>query len=220
MAEEKKPKTDYQSNSAKSKETSSEAPDRPQMQQIATAVKRKKGVGEKFKETFAGDSAESVMQYVFFDIIVPRLKDLLYETISGGSERALFGSSTRSSRSRRRGTRSQLVDKTDYRGLSEGDRPRRERERDRREVSERSRRNHDFDDIVIPTRGEADQILETLQELVDQYESATVADYYGLVGISTEHTDLKFGWTDLEDARVEPARGGGYILDLPRVEDL
>lgn len=221
MAEEKKPKTDYQSNSAKSKQTADDTPNRPQMQQIATAVKRKKGVGEKFKETFAGDSAESVMQYVLFDIIGPRVKDLIFEVISGGSERALFGStSSRSSRSRSR--RSQLVDKTDYRGLSEGSGRRRDRDRDRdrRERDERSRRTHEFDDIVIPTRGEADTILETLIELVDQYESATVADFYGLVGISTEHTDLKFGWTDLEDASVVPARGGGYILDLPRVEDL
>lgn len=214
MAEDKKPKTDYASNSEKSKMINNEASDRPQLKQIASATVRKKGLGGKFKETFAGDSAESVAQYVIFDIIVPRVKDLLFETFTGGLERSLFGSSTRSSR----GRRSQLTDKTDYRGLSGGSRS--ERERPDRDISRRGRATHNFDEILIPTRGEAEQVLDTLLELVDQYESATVADLYDAVGISTEHTDLKFGWTDLTEARINPARGGGYILEMPRVEQL
>lgn len=215
MAEGKKPQTDYASNSAKSKSEAPTASNRPEIKQIASATVRKKGIGAKFKETFAGDSAESVGSYIFFDIIVPRLKDLLFETITGGSERALFGSSTRASR----GRRSQLVDKTDYKGLSTGRSRDRERERDR-DISPRGRATHNFEEILIPTRGEADQILDTLIELVDVYDSATVADLYNATGISTDHTDLKWGWTDLSEARIEPARGGGYLLEMPRVEQL
>ncbi|AWN03290.1 hypothetical protein PBI_CAMILLE_43 [Microbacterium phage Camille] len=217
MADEsKKPKTDYGSNSAKSKMGASGASDRPQIKQITTGTVRKKSLGAKFKETFVGDSAESVGQYVLFDIIIPRAKDLIYDIIVGGSERSLFGTSTRASTSRRR---SQLTDKTDYRGISNSSR-RGERDRDERELSRRDRANHQFDEVTIPSRGEAEQILDTLLELVDQYDSATVADFYNATGISTDHTDLKFGWTDLSEARIVPARGGGYILDLPRVEVL
>ena len=215
MADNEKPKTDYASNSAKSKSTAPDGPERPQIQQIGVGSVRKKGIGAKFKETFAGDTADSVGQYVFFDIIVPRVKDLLFEMISGGSERALFGSSTRSSRGR--GRRSQLVEKTDYRGLSSGTN---RRERDDRDLTPRGRANHRFDEITIPTRGEAEQILDTMLQLVDQYDSATVADLYDACGISRDHTDLKWGWTDLTEARIEPARGGGYILDMPRAEQL
>lgn len=212
MAEDSKPKTDYSSNSNKSKQESLSV-DRPEIQKIVTATVRKKGLGAKFKDTFIGDSAESVGQYVLFDVIVPRVKDLLFDIIVGGSERSLFGSSTRSSRGSR--GRSQLVSKTDYSGIS-----RNSRDREERDISTRGRATHRFDEILIPTRGEAEQILDTLLELVDQYDSATVADLYNACGISTEHTDLKFGWTDLSEARIEPARGGGYILDLPRVEAL
>lgn len=214
MAENEKPKTDYQSNSAKSKKDHGETVERPEIKQIASATVRKKGLGAKFRDTFAGDSAESVFQYVLFDIVVPRAKDLLFEMISGGSERALFGSSTRSSRASR-GNRSRLVDKTDYKGLSESGSTRRERD-----ISPRGRASHNFEEILIPTRGEAEQVLDTLLALIDQYDSATVADLYSTVGISTDHTDLKFGWTDLTEARIEPARGGGYILELPRAETL
>ena len=218
MAEDSKPKTDYASNSVKSKKAAPAAVDRPEIHQIASASRRKKGIGAKFKESFVGDSAESVAQYVIWDILVPRAKDLLFDIINGGSERALFGTS--SPRGRRGSSRrSQLVDKTDYKGMS-GSRRERESDREDRELSKKERTNFDFDDIVIPTRGEAEQVRDTLLALVDQYDSATVADFYSAVGISTEHTDLKFGWTDLEEARIEPARGGGYILDLPRVETL
>lgn len=213
MAEDSKPKTDYASNSVKSKKDESGGSNRPEIKQIASATVRKKGLGAKFKDTFAGDSAESVGQYILFDILVPRIKDLLFETFTGGLERSLFGSSTRSSR----GRRSSLVDKTDYRGISSSNR---ERERAERDISPRGRANHNFEEILIPTRGEAEQVRDTLLALVDQYDSATVADLYSAVGISTDHTDLKFGWTDLSEMTISPARGGGYILEMPRAETL
>lgn len=212
MTEEaKKPKTDYGSNSSKSKSDTPGGPERPVIQQIVAGKARKKSIGSKFKETFAGDSAESVGQYVLFDIIIPRVKDLLYETFTGGLERSLFGTSARSSRARG----SQLTGKTNYKGISE-----KAAERHEREISPRGRANHDFGEILIPTRGEAEQVLDTLLALVDEYDSATVADLYGAVGISAEHTDLKFGWTDLRDARISPARGGGYLLEMPRADAL
>jgi hypothetical protein len=208
---EKKPKFDYGTNSAKSKGEATGGPERPKIQQIATGTTRKKSVGSKFKETFVGDSAESVGSYVLFDIIIPRVKDLLFDTFVGGLERSLFGSSTRSSRART----SQLTGKTNYQGISS-----KMTERAAPDISARGRANHDFGEILIPTRGEAEQVLDTLVALVDQYESATVADLYGAVGLTAEHTDLKFGWTDLSAARISPARGGGYLLEMPRAEAL
>ena len=207
----KKPKFDYGSNSAKSKQEASGGPERPVIKQITAGQTRKKSVGSKFKETFVGDSAESVGSYVLFDIIIPRVKDLLFDTFVGGLERSLFGTSTRSSRAPKG---SQLTAKTNYRGISE------KPSAEPRDISPRGRANHDFTEILIPTRGEAEQVLDTLLALVDQYESATVADLYGAVGISAEHTDLKWGWTDLSAARISPARGGGYLLEVPRADVL
>lgn len=214
MAEDKKPKTDYTSNSAKSKaEGPSEPSNRPEIKQIASASVRKKTLGHKFKETFVGGSAESVGQYVLFDVIVPRVKDLLFDIIVGGSERSLWGTgTTRSSRGRHG---SQLTGKTDYQGISSGRSAGPERE-----MSARGRATHNFEEILIPSRGEADQVLDMLLELVDKYDSATVADLYSATGVSTDHTDIKFGWTDLSEARIVPARGGGYLLELPPTEAL
>jgi hypothetical protein len=54
---------------------------------------------------------------------------------------------------------------------------------------------------------------------VSRYESASVADLYELVGLSSVHTDNRWGWTDLTGAGVSRIRGG-YLLDLPEPEPL
>ena len=68
-------------------------------------------------------------------------------------------------------------------------------------------------------RAEAEEVIDRLFELVSIYESATVADLYELVGLSSTHTDHKWGWTDLMGAGVSRIRGG-YLLDLPDPEPL
>ena len=50
-----------------------------------------------------------------------------------------------------------------------------------------------------------------------RFGEVTVADLYDLVGISSDYTDRKYGWTDLATAKPIRVRGG-YLLDLPRAK--
>lgn len=86
-------------------------------------------------------------------------------------------------------------------------------------MSRRGRSTHDFDEIILATRVEAEEVVDRLFDLVGRYESASVSDLYSLVGISGNFTDEKWGWTDLRGAGVERVRNG-YLLDLPRPEPL
>lgn len=209
MTDGNKAKTDYSSNSSKSKKDPTVSkPNRPDVPQIASGRMQKRSIGYKFRETFAGDDAGSVGQYLLFDVIIPKTKDLLFDMVSQGFERLLFGTS-RPIVSRGNG-------KTNYRGISHNAAPAQE---DRKQLSGRARANHHFEDIVLDTRDEAVAVIEALTNLIDMYDSATVSDLYSCVGISTNHTDLKFGWTNLDDAAVRAFRGG-YSLDLPRPEVL
>jgi hypothetical protein len=81
-------------------------------------------------------------------------------------------------------------------------------------MSRQARARHDFDEIVLESRTEAEEVIDRLFDLVSRYESATVADLYELVGLASSHTDHKWGWTDLRGAGVSRVRGG-YLLDLP-----
>jgi hypothetical protein len=86
-------------------------------------------------------------------------------------------------------------------------------------MSHRGRAAHDFDEIILDSIGEANEVLENLIELISKFEQATVADLYDLTGIDPTHTDYKWGWKDLRGARVSRVRNG-YLLDLPQPEPL
>ena len=69
--------------------------------------------------------------------------------------------------------------------------------------------------MVLETRGEAEDVLSRMDELIDTYGVVSVADLYDLVGISCNYTDNKYGWTNLRNA--EPVRvRDGYMLKLPK----
>jgi hypothetical protein len=84
-------------------------------------------------------------------------------------------------------------------------------------MSRQGRARHDFDEIVLDERSEAEEVLDRLFDVVNKYESATVADLYDLVGLPSTHADYKWGWTDLRGAGVSRIRDG-YLLDLPDPE--
>ena len=84
---------------------------------------------------------------------------------------------------------------------------------ERREPSLRNRSRHNFDDIILDSRGEAEEVLSHLVDLVDDYGMASVADLYDLVGITSNFTDNKYGWTNLSSASVSRVRDG-YLIDF------
>ena len=88
-----------------------------------------------------------------------------------------------------------------------------------RQLSARARANHDFNELVLDSRAEGDMILETLQDLINQYGHAKVSEMYGLAGISGSFTDEKYGWYDLDGARVQRHQGG-YLLAMPRTQPI
>lgn len=200
----------YPSNSKRVKEETSEKVEKkPEVQKIVTGRvrKQKKGFFKRIGQTIFGDDSHSVGTYVLQDILVPAAKDLVVDTIRGGIEVAVYGE--RQSRNSRKGYTH--YDKVSYRA---GDR---DREKDRREVSRSARSRHDFDDIVLDSRGEAEDVRIHLLDLCDEYGQATVADFYDLVGVTSSFTDNKYGWTDLRSASVSRVRDG-YLINLPRTE--
>ena len=54
-----------------------------------------------------------------------------------------------------------------------------------------------------------------MDELIETYGVASVADLYDLVGLRCEYTDNKYGWNNLRNA--EPIRvRDGYMLKMPK----
>jgi hypothetical protein len=195
----------YPSNSHRSREPKPEQEKkRPEKVATGVVVQRKKNWVERVAHTIFSDDADTLSSYIVMEVLVPAFRNLLYDTVSQGAERALYGESRRSSGSR--------TGYTNYTAAS-GRNP------SRPSLSRQARAAHDFDDIVLATRPEADEVLDALREMIELYNQASVADLYDLVGITTDFTDNAWGWTDLRTATVRPIRGG-YLLNLPRTRSI
>lgn len=165
---------------------------------------RKKPLGKKFAETFMSEDAQDVKSYVFFDVLVPSIKDTLAEIVKQAIDIILFGNSRRSSR------KDKPYGRVSYSSYYD-------REDDRKSRRERNRPTRDFYDIVLDSRAEAEEVLESLRDIIDQYGSASLADYHDLCDVSGgSYTDNKYGWTDLTKASISLVRGQGFVVDLPK----
>ena len=174
-----------------------------------SAVPIKPSLGRKFADLFLGDDISNVKEYMIYDRIVPGIKEM----VLSGIEMMLFGGD-RILRRDRRGLGTSYIS---YNKMYASSPSRRERDRDKGYRYEREEaRGKDFTDYVFESKGEAMEVLDTLTELIDVYDQASVNDFYDAIGVTGDFTDANYGWTELGSANIRRIRGGGYILDLPR----
>lgn len=190
-----------------SKKEKAEKPEKLEKIIAGEVVQRKKNLGKRIAETFTGDDSKTVGSYLLFEVILPAAKQLISDAASQGVERLLFGDGGRGGSS---GARRGYTPYNRYgTGSNAGSRP------TTTTKTPNPRAVHNFDDIVLDNRGAAEEVIDALNELVTNYDVATVADLYELVGITGSYTDDKWGWSSMVGARVERVRDG-YLINLPR----
>ena len=177
--------------------TISAEPEKRKKLDRVTSASRKDNTGSRVARFFK-DDIQSVGQYIFADVLLPAVKDLVVDMVRQGIERAVYGESSPHTRGPR-GYSSRGY--TSYNVISSG------RRNDdgpgyRREISARQRSSHNFSDIIIPTRSEALDVLDGLDAQIRQFGVVSVADLYDLVGITSEFTDESWGWDNLRGATV------------------
>ena len=163
-------------------------------------IARKKSPGKKFKELFLADDSESVKSYVFYDIIIPAIKNTISDIIGTSVEMLLFGEAKNTQKTK-------PVSYISYNSYyNKPARP---------VMNNYNRRISDFRDIILSSRAEAEQVLSNLTDICMTYGSATIADLYDLVGITGNYTDNKYGWIELGGANIRRVREG-YLIELPK----
>lgn len=177
-----------------------------------TATKQKKTFGRKVSETMLCDDTKSVASYIIYDVLVKAAKTMICDMIGwgGAAELMLFGEK-RGQNTHRNGDKSYTSYGTFFKSGDRGS--------SGREISRTGRARHEFDEIVLETRGEAEEVLSHLVDLTIDYGVASVADLYDLVGINSNFTDNRYGWTDLRGANISGVRGG-YLINLPRTHPI
>ncbi len=196
---------DYKPNSHKSKEKAvvTEKTEKKVEKVVNGTVKtKKKSEINKVKDLFISEDAANVKSYILMDVLVPAVKKAISDIVTDGISMILFG--TTGNRSSRGNSSFISYDKFSR------------REDDRRYGITRTRSGYNFDDIYLESRGEAEEVLSRMDELIDMYGVVSVADLYDLVGITGNYTDNKYGWTNIRNAEPVRAMGGGYMLKLPK----
>ena len=163
------------------------------------SVKKKNDI-QKFAETFVKEDLNTVKSYIWTEVLLPAFKAVISDSVN----MMLYGETSRNRKTNNR--RASQVSYSSY-----YDRP-----NDRREPNYvRSASRYIFDDLKFEDRGDADEVLSTLDDLLNRYPSVSIADLNELVGITGRYTDNKYGWTDISQAYIERTRDG-YSLRMPK----
>lgn len=205
-----------------SKPTPAEPPrkDVPIVEKVITGpiTQRKKSLGRRFADTFFGDSAKGVAAYVFLQVLVPSVKDLIVSAGQEALHRAVYGDSVGSRRYSNYRPQSGPGGYVSYnKASSNGVTPAR---REEPRMTTRGREQHNFAEILYDSRADAEHVLRSMYDILEKYEVVTVKDLLGFVGVTPSYTDEKWGWTSLAGSRVEIDRSRKYILRLPDTEPL
>lgn len=205
---------DYPPNSRKAAQASSAQQEPKNIERVTTAEaqQRKQGLGKQFRKTFVGGDAKTTVNYVFFSVLLPAARDMLVDAGSQGLERLIYGETRRGKRPSPPSGYSGLGH-VNYGGMHTRTPP-------ARQISQQSRQAHNFGDIQVESRVEANNVLDRMYDLLSKYDVVTVADLYALTGISGTHVDHKWGWTNLQGASARRTRSGDHLLDLPDPEFL
>lgn len=193
------------SNSHKSKEKKKERLN-PVVKQDGV-VSTKKSVGKKLRDTFINDDLGDIKDYVFFDVVVPTLKDTAMNIL----EMIFYGQTTGRSLGYRRGGDPYPYNRS-YKTstLSPRDRG---GYRDRKRYSESS--DVDYQNIVLRTRPDAEEVVRQMHLRIREFGMASIADLYDLVRIPGNYNDNDWGWVDERDIGVRRV-GNGYLIQVSK----
>lgn len=196
---------DYKPNSRRSKEEKNDlTKERRKVEKIVSGKvkEKKKSSVRKFTDVFVSEDVGSVKDYIVGDFIIPLIQKTICDVFEEIPKTIFYGKSSRGKRS--------SGNRVSYRSYSDKDR------RDYRRYDEpRSRSRFDSDDIVFDNRGEAEKVLDTMDEIVDEYDLVRVSDFYDLAGLSCPYVWNDYGWTNIRNAEVARVRDG-YVIRMPR----
>lgn len=199
---------EYKSNSHRSKELEEQnkLPERRTEKVVkGDARRRKQSDLGKIGAVFVSDEIANIKNYILLDVLVPTIKRAISDIVCNGIN-MLLGEPTRS--------------KSSLQGAKVSYRSYYDQQNDRRDYARpRAQLNYSYDDVIFDNRGDAEEVLDRMEELLERFDVVTVADLFDMAGISGNYTDNKYGWTDLRNAHVERTRDG-YIIRLPRATSI
>jgi hypothetical protein len=174
------------------------------------ATVKKKSEIKKFTDVFISEDAGSIKSYILMDVLVPAIKKAVSDIVTDGISMILYGT-TRG----KGGNNSNNTTRISYNNYSnkasmysnQNDQP-------------RARTGFEYDDILFNSKGQAEEALDQMEEIIKTYHMVSIADMYDVAGLTAfPSTYNKYGWKDISSA-VSCRVQDGYIIKMPRAIDL
>lgn len=191
---------EYESNSHKSKDEKSKTflpENEKNIKKIVSGtakVKKKNEFQKILGDIFVSRDATDIKEHIWFDVIVPALKKSIVDFVDA----IVYPNNKRTS-------------KVSYQPYYDSKSNNRSRRND-----DRARRNSFYEEIIVDSRGEAEEIIDKMNEIIVNYDVVSVADLYEMIGYDkkSRYTDFNYGWSDLRGAKAVRVPDG-FLLDLP-----
>ena len=165
-----------------------------------SVVVKKKGILDKFNELFVLEDVHSVFKYVIQDIVIPKLKEMFKDSVDGGLDAWLHGTSRPVNRNNQ--------SRVQYGKYYDQSPPYNPQRRDKSVM--------DWSTIEYSSRYDAENVLKAMKETIRKFDLVTVAKFYEFSGINEyDYNAYDFGWINIDDAYIDRSRRG-YVIRLPK----
>ena len=194
---------DYKPNSNRFKEEKKEAVNavEKKIKKVAVASgKVRKSEIRKLTDVFLAKDIHEVKEYIIMEVAIPAIKDIISSTVNA----FLYGDRSNPSKT----TNASWASYGKYYDKGKTTSP-----------SEPVKKRLDYRDLTFNTKGDAEEVLSALEELISMYGKASVADLFDLADMECEYTDNRYGWKSLASASTYQTRDG-YMLRLPKARPL
>lgn len=176
----------------------------PKRKAVAKARVRKQATTTRISDIFVAEDIKSVANHVFSNLIIPRFKVLIVDTITSATRAFFLGESVIDGSSARRDN-SGLIPYNSIYGTKTTV----------RSSSDQGRSIFRYDDLLFDNYGDARLLLDTLDEMIADSGEVSVSDMYAAVDRSCPYTYEYFGWKNISSAKIV-SDTEGYWIKMPR----
>ena len=198
---------EYKPNSHKSKEEQKSNLPEKRFEKVITGVvkQKKKAGGIRLRDIFLTGDIQDIKSSIWNDVVVPLTKKALTE----GLDVFLYG---RTNRSRNGGTNAA---KFSYDKIYSGSNSYRNTVS---QSQQHSQNGLDYDNLEFETRGDADSVLDAMNEIISTFDVVSIGDLYDLAGVVNDNYAVsnKYGWYSIEGCKSVRTKDGTYVLRLPK----
>lgn len=191
--------------------------ERPNHAPVANAEVKERSALQKASRSFFAEDFNKVARYVGKEIILPSVKRLIFDVFSDGLGALLWGTDSRKGKGDKFASY--------YGGSNRGSMywqsgNSNNGPRTQQASSRVSGTGYDSEMYIVPSRGDAEYIIDSLKEELGSYPSVPIASLYKMLKRDPQPVDFNYGWTNLSGIDFRRLANGEFEIITPRVEPL